>query len=307
VHLHALLADVSDEPRILSILRQHRVETLFHAAAYKHVPIVEENPIAGLRNNVLGTLATARAAVQAGVSNFTLVSTDKAVRPTSIMGASKRLAELVCQMVGAQATGTRFSIGRFGNVMGSSGSVIPLFKRQIAAGGPVEVTHPQVARYFMTMSEAAELVIQAGAMPGTSGDVHVLDMGEQVNILSLARRMILLSGFRPVITTDQNKDQPRKPDEIRITFIGLRTGEKVTEELLAGPGARATIHPRIFSAKERGPALATIVPVIDRIAKLSGAETPDDIRSILQSAGIGYGPDTSASAETLTLNTPATR
>lgn len=237
-----LLGSVRDHKRVLDSLATFGVETLFHSAAYKHVPIVEQNPFEGIRNNVFGTLHTARAAIEAGVSSFVLVSTDKAVNPTSVMGASKRLAELVLQAFNQEATSTRFSIVRFGNVLESSGSVVPLFREQIKRGGPVTVTHRDVIRYFMTIPEAAQLVIQAGAM-SRGGDVFVLDMGEPVRIDDLARRMINLTGL-----TEKCESHP--DGDIEIEYTGLRPAEKLAEELLIGTNVSGTEHPRIMRAKE---------------------------------------------------------
>src|SRR5690606_8131838 len=189
-----LLASVRDEERMREIMATWRPDTVYHAAAYKHVPLVEHNPAEGIKNNVFGTLATAKAAAEHGVSDFVLISTDKAVRPTNIMGASKRLAEMVLQALAAMSTDTRFSMVRFGNVLGSSGSVVPRFRQQIRDGGPVTLTHPEITRYFMTIPEASQLVIQAGAM-SRGGDVFVLDMGQPVRIIDLARRMVELSGL----------------------------------------------------------------------------------------------------------------
>ncbi len=237
-----LLGSVRDEPRLASIYRTFSVHTVYHAAAYKHVPMVEHNVAEGVANNVQGTLSAARAAHAAGVETFVLVSTDKAVRPTNVMGASKRFAELVLQGFSQIETDTRFCIVRFGNVLGSSGSVVPLFREQIAQGGPVTVTHPEVSRYFMSIREAAQLVLQAGAM-GTGGDVFVLDMGEPVRIVDLARRMVRLSGY------DLDREHPFD-EHIDIEFIGLRPGEKLHEELLLGSSVAGTGHPMIMRAEE---------------------------------------------------------
>lgn len=215
------------------------VDTVYHAAAYKHVPLVEHNPIEGIRNNAYGTLSMAKAAVAAKVACFVLISTDKAVRPTNVMGATKRLAELVLQAFARKETGTCFSMVRFGNVLGSSGSVVPLFRKQIAGGGPITLTHPDITRYFMTIPEAAQLVIQAGAM-GKGGDVFVLDMGEPVRIADLAVRMVHLSG--------QEVKTPGTPaGTIELNYVGLRPGEKLYEELLIGSNVSGTDHPLIIS------------------------------------------------------------
>ncbi|GAB7543306.1 nucleoside-diphosphate sugar epimerase/dehydratase [Cupriavidus sp. 8B] len=238
-----VLGSVQNGDRVFGILSRYNVETIYHAAAYKHVPMVEFNSTEGVLNNTLGTQVTAEAAIRANVETFVLISTDKAVRPTNVMGASKRMAEL-CLQAFAQDPGvkTRFSIVRFGNVLGSSGSVVPLFKKQIASGGPVTVTHPDIIRYFMTIPEAAQLVIQAGAMGGT-GEVFVLDMGQPVKIVDLARRMIHLSGF-------QVKDELSSEGDIEIEYSGLRPGEKLYEELLIGDAVVGTSHPRIMKANE---------------------------------------------------------
>ena len=219
-----ILGTVQDQQKLERIIEQYHVQTVYHAAAYKHVPLVECNPIAGLKNNAIGTANSLNAAVKKGVETFVLISTDKAVRPTNVMGASKRMAELYCQAVAETKPNTQISIVRFGNVLGSSGSVVPLFRQQIAKGGPITVTHPDVTRYFMTIPEASQLVIQAGAL-GSGGDVFLLDMGEPVRIQDLARQMIALSGLkvREANTTD---------GDIEIAYSGLRPGEKLYEELL---------------------------------------------------------------------------
>jgi FlaA1/EpsC-like NDP-sugar epimerase len=237
-----ILGSVQDRLRVEETLRSYRIETLYHAAAYKHVPMVECNPIEGIRNNVFGTYHTAQAALNAGVQRFVLISTDKAVRPTNVMGASKRLAELVLQGFNQISSQTTFCMVRFGNVLGSSGSVVPLFRRQIREGGPLTVTHPDIIRFFMTIPEAAQLVIQAGAM-AQGGEVFVLDMGEPVKIFDLAKRMIHLSGM-------QIQDEANPAGDIRIEFTGLRPGEKLYEELLIESNAEKTEHTRIFKANE---------------------------------------------------------
>ncbi|MBV8679773.1 MAG: polysaccharide biosynthesis protein, partial [Aquitalea sp.] len=237
-----VLGSVTDHARLCQIMRTFAVETVYHAAAYKHVPMVEHNPVAGILNNAFGTDTTAQAAEDCGVDTFVLISTDKAVRPTNVMGATKRLAELTLQGRHASGSKTCFVMVRFGNVLGSSGSVVPLFKKQIKAGGPVTVTHPDITRYFMTIPEAAQLVIQAGAM-GEGGDVFVLDMGEPVKIAELARRMVHLSGL-------EVRDDKHPGGDIEIRFSGLRPGEKLYEELLIGDNVLATDHPRILRAQE---------------------------------------------------------
>ncbi|MEI6839382.1 MAG: nucleoside-diphosphate sugar epimerase/dehydratase, partial [Alcaligenaceae bacterium] len=248
IKLVPLLASVRDEQRIDIILNAWKPATIFHAAAYKHVPLVEHNPVEGIKNNVFGTLTVAQAAAEHGVADFVLISTDKAVRPTNIMGASKRLAEMILQALdlalveSGVKNRTRFSMVRFGNVLGSSGSVVPKFRRQIRDGGPITLTHKEIARYFMTIPEAAQLVIQAGAM-AEGGDVFVLDMGQPVKIMDLARRMIELSGL--VVRDDDEPD-----GDIAIEIIGLRPGEKLYEELLIGDNPTATTHQRIMKARE---------------------------------------------------------
>jgi len=235
------MGSVLDFNKARDIFQHFEIDTVYHAAAYKHVPLVEQNPIEGIRNNVFGTLSFARAAVAAKVKCFVLVSTDKAVRPTNVMGSTKRLAELILQAFARQHSSTRFCMVRFGNVLGSSGSVVPLFRKQIAAGGPVTLTHPEITRYFMTIPEAAQLVIQAGSM-GLGGDVFVLDMGEPVKIADLAKKMIQLSG--------NEVRSPMSEGGIEIRYVGLRPGEKLYEELLIGDNVSGTDHPLIMRAQE---------------------------------------------------------
>jgi len=235
------MGSVLDFNKARDIFQHFEIDTVYHAAAYKHVPLVEQNPIEGIRNNVFGTLSFARAAVAAKVKYFVLVSTDKAVRPTNVMGSTKRLAELILQAFARQHSSTRFCMVRFGNVLGSSGSVVPLFRKQIAAGGPVTLTHPEITRYFMTIPEAAQLVIQAGSM-GQGGDVFVLDMGEPVKIADLAKKMIQLSG--------NEVRSPMSEGGIEIRYVGLRPGEKLYEELLIGDNVSGTDHPLIMRAQE---------------------------------------------------------
>jgi FlaA1/EpsC-like NDP-sugar epimerase len=282
-----LLANVQDERRMGDIFSAWRPATVYHAAAYKHVPLVEQNPGQGIQNNVFGTMALAQLAVQYGVADFVLISTDKAVRPTNIMGASKRLAEMVLQALAqsdSQLSGkTRFSMVRFGNVLGSSGSVVPLFRRLIKEGGPITVTHPEVTRYFMTIPEAAELVIQAGAM-AEGGDVFVLDMGESVKIVDLAYRMIELSGLRL-------RDEANPDGDIAIEVTGLRPGEKLYEELLIGDDPRSTAHPRIMKAHEAFLTIDELKPLLDQLAQAVDANDVSGVRAILQIAVPGYQPD----------------
>jgi FlaA1/EpsC-like NDP-sugar epimerase len=290
VEIVPIIGSVQNTGRVTSALRDHGVETIYHAAAYKHVPLVERNVVEGVRNNVFGTQDLVEAAVATGVKAFILISTDKAVRPTNVMGASKRMAELVCQaMAAAQPTGgTRISMVRFGNVLGSSGSVIPLFRRQIAAGGPVTVTHPDITRYFMTIPEAAQLVIQAGAM-SKGGDVFVLDMGEPVRISDLAQRMIQLSGLKPVLIPPGATARPIGEDgDIEVRFSGLRPGEKLYEELLVGENAEGTGHPRIMTAHETFLTLDQLAPLLERLKQHCLAHDVPAIRALLSEAPTGY-------------------
>jgi FlaA1/EpsC-like NDP-sugar epimerase len=243
VALIPLLASVQDGRRMDELMATWKPDTVYHAAAYKHVPLVEHNPAEGLKNNVMGTLIVAKAAAAHAVKNFVLISTDKAVRPTNVMGASKRLAEMVLQAMGANPSTTKFSMVRFGNVLGSSGSVVPKFRQQIKDGGPITLTHTDITRYFMTIPEAAQLVIQAGAM-AEGGEVFVLDMGQPVKIFDLAKSMVELSGLTL-------KDASNPEGDIEIEITGLRPGEKLYEELLIGDDPRSTSHPRIMKANER--------------------------------------------------------
>lgn len=282
VNIVPLLASVQDDERMHEIMSTWRPNTVYHAAAYKHVPLVEHNPAEGIKNNVLGTLRTALAAAAHGVSDFVFVSTDKAVRPTNIMGASKRLAEMALQALASTHTDIKFTMVRFGNVLGSSGSVVPKFRQQIREGGPVTLTHPEITRYFMTIPEAAQLVIQAGAM-AKGGDVFVLNMGQPVKIMDLARRMIELSGL-----TVKSEDNPDGDIEIELT--GLRPGEKLYEELLIGDNPESTSHPRIMKAHE------DFIPWTSLKNKLSALEialNADDvsvIRLMMQKLVTGYTP-----------------
>jgi FlaA1/EpsC-like NDP-sugar epimerase len=286
IKLVPLLASVQDEQRMHEIMSTWKPDTVYHAAAYKHVPLVEHNPAEGIKNNVLGTLKAAKAAAENGVADFVLVSTDKAVRPTNIMGASKRLAEMVLQALAANQPfskgSTKFTMVRFGNVLGSSGSVVPKFRQQIRDGGPITLTHPEITRYFMTVPEAAQLVIQAGAM-AKGGDVFVLDMGESVKIMDLARRMIELSGL-------SLKDEQNPEGDIGIEITGLRPGEKLYEELLIGDNPKPTSHPRIMKANE------DFISWGDLEAKLGSLEVALNvndvslIRAMMQQLVSGYTP-----------------
>ena len=282
VDVIALLGCVQDEQRLSSVFESYGINTIYHAAAYKHVPMVEHNIIEGVRNNVFGTLAAANSALKAEVETFVLVSTDKAVRPTNIMGASKRFAELVLQALAEKSSTTCFSMVRFGNVLGSSGSVVPLFKQQIRNGGPITVTHPEIIRYFMTISEAAQLVIQAGSM-GKGGDVFVLDMGEPVKIADLARRMVRLMGM-------EVKDANGENGDIEISFTGLRPGEKLYEELLIEENAAGTEHPRIMVADEFHTSWAELKLMIKSIGTACDTMDCASIHQILKGAHIGYDP-----------------
>ena len=260
-----ILGSVLDESKLERVIEQYGVQTVYHAAAYKHVPLVECNPLAGLKNNAVGTALSVNAAVKKGVETFVLISTDKAVRPTNVMGATKRMAELYCQAMAEAQDQTQISIVRFGNVLGSSGSVVPLFKQQIAKGGPITVTDPEVTRFFMTIPEASQLVIQAGAL-GTGGDVFLLDMGEPVRIQDLARQMISLSGLK--VRDDKNPN-----GDIEIQYTGLRPGEKLYEELLIDEeNTEITSHTRILRSVEKHYPLAEILAVFNRIHELSATQ-----------------------------------
>lgn len=274
VEIVALLGSVIHQRRDEMAMKSFGVQTVYHAAAYKHVPLVEHNPIEGVRNNVLGTKRMAEAALAAGVETFVLISTDKAVRPTNVMGASKRLSELVLQALARQGGKTRFCMVRFGNVLGSSGSVVPLFRRQIAAGGPLTLTHPEITRYFMTIPEAAQLVIQAGAM-GQGGEVFVLDMGQPVKIIDLARRMIHLSGLKV-------RDEANPDGDIAIEIVGLRPGEKLYEELLIGENVEGTSHPLIMRAYEHELPWELLQ---ERLAELDVASQKFDYEKVLALLG----------------------
>lgn len=271
IQLTPLLASATDTARMKGIMSTWRPHTVYHAAAYKHVPLVEHNPCEGVDNNVFGTLETALAARDAEVSDFVFISTDKAVRPTNVMGTSKRLAEQVLQALASTSSKTCFSMVRFGNVLGSSGSVVPLFRHQIRNGGPVTITHPEITRYFMTIPEAAQLVIQAGAM-AAGGEVFVLDMGEPVKIIDLARKMIELSGL--AVRDEHNPD-----GDIAIGIVGLRPGEKLYEELLIGDNPSPTGHPRIMKANEQ---FLPWVELAKRLSELRSAIDRGDVTEVLE-------------------------
>ncbi|MBK1885449.1 nucleoside-diphosphate sugar epimerase/dehydratase [Marinobacter sp. DY40_1A1] len=283
VEIHPLLGSVVHRRRCEMVMRSFGIQTVYHAAAYKHVPLVEHNVIEGVQNNVFGTLHAAEAAIATGVERFVLISTDKAVRPTNVMGASKRMAELVLQGLAQRQSKTIFSMVRFGNVLGSSGSVVPLFRDQIRDGGPITVTHKDIIRYFMTIPEASQLVLQAGSM-GRGGEVFVLDMGEPVKIADLARKMIHLMGLM-----EKTPEQPE--GDIEVVFTGLRPGEKLYEELLIGDDPQGTSHPRIMMAREVSMLWEELEAVLN---KLSRASQDFDCRLIvdtLKKAPTGFAPN----------------
>ncbi|EIV8499995.1 polysaccharide biosynthesis protein [Vibrio parahaemolyticus] len=281
-----LLGSVQRQHRLETTMSSFKVQTVYHAAAYKHVPLVEFNVIEGVRNNIYGTYYTACAAIKAGVESFVLISTDKAVRPTNVMGTTKRMAELGLQALAdqenAKPNGTRFCMVRFGNVLGSSGSVIPVFKKQIASGGPVTVTHPEITRFFMTIPEAAQLVIQAGAM-GKGGDVFVLDMGESVKITDLACNLIQLSGL-------EVKSEANPHGDIEIQFSGLRPGEKLYEELLIGDNVKQTAHERIMTAHEVHLPLKEYELLLNDLDFACHSMDHENIRTLLLNAPTGFNP-----------------
>ncbi len=292
-----ILNSVRDQQRLFDVMSAWNVDTVYHAAAYKHVPMVECNMAEGILNNVFGTLYSAQAALRAGVTNFVLISTDKAVRPTNTMGCTKRLAELILQALAAEPepipygdhsgivlpNRTRYTMVRFGNVLGSSGSVVPRFREQILAGGPVTVTHPEITRYFMTIPEAATLVIQAGSM-GTGGDVFVLDMGEPVKISDLAEKMILLSGL--TVRTSENPE-----GDIAIEFVGLRPGEKLYEELLIGHDVSPTRHPMIMRANENRLEWETLKTILEELTLAIADDNYPRMRELFTQVVDGYHPE----------------
>lgn len=281
--LYQVLGSVEDKAMIEAMIRTHRIQTVYHAAAHKHVPLVEANVVEGVRNNVIGTLTVARAAYELGVETFVLISTDKAVRPTNVMGATKRCAELVIQefarRAASEGTGQCFCAVRFGNVLGSSGSVIPLFKEQIVQGGPVTLTHPEVTRYFMSIHEAVELVIQAGSL-ARGGEIFLLDMGEPVRIMDLARKMIRLAGH-------SLRDAAHPDGDIEIQVTGLRPGEKLYEELLiASSNASATTHPKIMQADEPSLLPGALDALIARLAQDIDGRQDDSLRTVLMEVAL---------------------
>ncbi len=297
IQLLPILGSIRNPQRLLDVMQQWRVDTVYHAAAYKHVPMVEHNVAEGVQNNLLGTVNTAQAAIKSGVSNFVLISTDKAVRPTNVMGSSKRLAEMVLQALSVEpapvlfgdaeavhrVNKTRFTMVRFGNVLGSSGSVIPLFREQIKRGGPVTVTHPNITRYFMTIPEAAQLVIQAGSL-GQGGDVFVLEMGAPVKIVELAEKMIHLSGL-----TVRDAEKPH--GDIAIEFTGLRPGEKLYEELLIGESVLPTEHPMILRAQEEFIAWEPLKQLLTELLQAIDADDYVRVRQLLRQTVNGYVPE----------------
>ena len=283
INVVPVLGSVLDRRRLNEVFSKYGIDTVYHAAAYKHVPLVEGNVFQGIKNNIFGTKILAESAERAGVKNFVLISTDKAVRPTNVMGATKRTAELILQAMAANGANTVFSMVRFGNVLGSSGSVVPLFKKQIASGGPVTVTHEEITRYFMTIPEAAQLVVQAGAM-GVGGDVFVLDMGNSVKILDMARRMVLLSG-------KTIKDVEHPNGDIEISVVGLRPGEKLYEELLVGDNVQKTEHPKIMQAHEVFLPLEVLEKKLSRFESIEVENDSLAARNLLQEIVSGFTPN----------------
>ena len=297
VRLVPIMGSIRNPERLLDVMRTWQVETIYHAAAYKHVPMVEHNVAEGVLNNVLGTMNTAQAAVQAGVANFVLISTDKAVRPTNVMGSTKRVAEMILQALSRETAPvlfgcddavhhvnkTRFTMVRFGNVLGSSGSVIPRFYQQIRSGGPVTVTHPKITRYFMTIPEAAQLVIQAGSM-GQGGDVFVLDMGQPVRIAELAEKLIHLSGM-------SIRSEKCPHGDIAIEYTGLRPGEKLYEELLIGDNVSPTEHPMIMTANEEYLSWDQLKGLLSRLMAAVDEDDYPQVRQLLREVVSGYKPE----------------
>lgn len=282
IEIVALLGSVCNRVQMESAIQSFSVDTVYHVAAYKQVPMVEKNIVEGVQNNIFGTLISAQVAERYEVKNFVLISTDKAVRPTNFMGATKRFAEQVLQAIARGECTTRFSIVRFGNVLGSSGSVVPLFRKQISSGGPVTVTHPEVTRYFMTVQEAAQLVIQAGSM-ATGGDVFVLDMNEPIRIVDLAKKMVHLMGY-------DIKDENSYRGDIAIEYTGLRPGEKLHEELMIGESVTGTEHPKIVRAEEETLSWEALQKLLDRLRKACSNIDLQEIRTVLIEAVDGFEP-----------------
>lgn len=283
----AVLGSLQEASLLCSIVKKYSIQTIYHAAAYKHVPIVEENVIEGVRNNVFGTYNLAKAAMEGEVETFMLISTDKAVRPTNIMGATKRIAELICQGFAKKEIKTKFSMVRFGNVLESSGSVIPVFRKQIALGGPITVTHPEITRYFMTIPEAAQLVIQAAAL-SSGGDVFLLDMGEPIKIVDLAKQMARLSGLTPYISGVNLGASLDYEGDIEIVFTGLRPGEKLYEELLIGNGGSKTSHSRIVAADEKSMDYVVLEALLDALREACNSFDEKAVRRLIKEAPTGY-------------------
>ncbi|WP_334067774.1 polysaccharide biosynthesis protein [Nereida ignava] len=292
-----ILGSVQNRSLVEAVIGAYKANTIYHAAAYKHVPLVEENIAEGIRNNVHGTLTISEAAQKHGVKNFILISTDKAVRPTNVMGATKRIAELICQAHANDQASTIFSIVRFGNVLGSSGSVIPRFQAQIEAGGPVTVTHKDITRYFMTIPEAAQLVLQAGAL-GNGGDVFLLDMGKPVKIIELALSMVKLHGIAPYVIDHIDQISPDKGD-IPICVTGLRKGEKLYEELLIGNNPQPTRHPRIMAATEVSIPSAALMEMLDRLLYACSTFDLSEIIAILHELPLDYAPQSTGTSDLL--------
>ena len=282
IEIVSLLGSVGNRLQMENAIRSFKVDTVYHVAAYKQVPMVEKNVVEGVQNNIFGTLVSAQAAEKFKVKNFVLISTDKAVRPTNFMGATKRFAEQVLQALAARESATKFSMVRFGNVLGSSGSVVPLFRRQISMGGPVTVTHPEVTRYFMTVQEAAQLVIQAGSM-ATGGDVFVLDMHEPIKIIDLAKKMVHLMGF-------EVRDENSYRGDIAIEYTGLRPGEKLYEELLIGESVTGTGHPKIMRAKEETLSWGELEILLSKLELACKQIDLKEIRKLLMNAVVGFEP-----------------
>lgn len=297
IEIVALLGSVCNRVQMESAIQSFSVDTVYHVAAYKQVPMVEKNIVEGVQNNIFGTLISAQVAEKYEVRNFVLISTDKAVRPTNFMGATKRFAEQVLQSIAQGECATRFSIVRFGNVLGSSGSVVPLFRKQISAGGPVTVTHPEVTRYFMTVQEAAQLVIQAGSM-ATGGDVFVLDMNEPIRIVDLAKKMVHLMGY-------DIKDENSYRGDIAIEYTGLRPGEKLHEELMIGESVTGTEHPKIVRAEEETLSWEVLQRLLDRLRKACSQIDLQEIKTVLMVAVDGFEPKEEVSDPLWGINKPA--
>lgn len=282
INLLPIIGSIQNKDYLAKIMNTFSVQTIYHAAAYKHVPLVEYNVIEGVRNNIFGTLNCALSAIESSVETFVLISTDKAVRPTNTMGTTKRVAELILQALAQKQSDTRFCMVRFGNVLGSSGSVVPLFKKQIEQGGPITLTHPEITRYFMTIPEASQLVIQASAM-GVGGDVFVLDMGESVKIIDLARRMIQLSGLT-------EKSQAHLTGDIEIKITGLRPGEKLYEELLIGENVEQTSHQRIMTAKEAMLDWNKLYVILQKLKEACDEHNVEEVRRLLLELPTAFNP-----------------